>query len=91
MTGPLAQEFAQVRETLALHNSMALSGEQPSSRSVESLVDSLAALSVIERHVHDMEKALRQFADLGPDTDLYLTDVRDIARAALPAQEGAEA
>ena len=60
MTGPLAQQFAQVREESAL---LADWAEEPLGMGS---VDAdnvrgrlLAALSVIERHVQDMEKALR--------------------------------
>ena len=54
MTVPLEREFAQVRDEL---NRCAFGTE-----STTGLHDALAALSAIERHVQDMEKALRNVA-----------------------------
>ena len=59
MTGPLAQQFAQVRARIE-------STVRMDKVSVPSVNEALAALSVIERHVQDMETALRGIAHAQP-------------------------
>jgi len=97
MEGPLAQQFAQVREAFMVASFDGLTGEQQAAAEA-----GYAALSAIERHVTDMEKALREIerdmegvlrAQAVVDAPMSASElprrVRDKARAALPAREKA--
>jgi len=72
VTGPLAHQFAQVRDGLHMlakfrdhqrqHGSIWPDGPHVFPQAVE---ENFAALSVIERHLEDMETALAPFAKAG--------------------------
>jgi hypothetical protein len=93
VTGPLAQQFAQVRETLEFGY-----GGDPNYRPYYE--EGIAALSAIERHVQDMEKALEEIPGKPPyriagipsgiisADDWDVTDEVLAFLAALPAREG---
>ena len=95
MTGPLAQQFAQVREAMEEAYSGLIRGKQ--------LEDASRALSAIERHVQEMEMALERIVETAEPREWETPGhpmnewtkrepVLRIARAALPAREkGTEA
>ena len=91
MTGPLAQQFAQVREGLGDGCAFACGCEDPGNPQRCIHAERFAALSSIERHVQDMETAILRHVTQGDVTpywssahlcngkcpDLDMPDVRD--------------
>jgi len=92
VTGPLAQQFAQVRSKLWTASAWTTREEVRE----EHRDAALAALSVIERHVQDMEKALVELLVVAQTDDPWLIggkryrELLENARAALPAREKGE-
>lgn len=93
VTGPLEREFAQVREAIEFGY-----GGDPNYRPF--YYEGMDALSAIERHVQDMEKALHEIAYAkerqpvkkttgvrGEPRFIHSWPSRSVALAALPARE----
>lgn len=88
VTGPLAQQIAVLEECIETY----IADICPSEQQMDAYVNAWrAALSAIERHVQDMETALREIAESEAGGNSYRTQIafatylQQTARAALPA------
>jgi hypothetical protein len=97
VTGPLAQQFAQVRQAILCTREHYETDEVPCAK-CDSDADGLSALSVIERHVQDTEKRVEKLhrlmiaayfetAPADEEAEAFLMRLEGIEPAALPARE----
>jgi hypothetical protein len=97
VTGPLAHQFAQleqaVEDAFRIELDECCTGPKYEASLKQQRDERLAALSVIERHVQDMEKALVELLVVAQTDDPWLIggkryrELLENARAALSARE----